>query len=88
MGVRPREIHVKIGELILHGVAPADAAAVGDAAERELTRLFSEGGVPDGVAGGLVVGHVDAGMLDRGLEMGKPSMGSQIARAVYSGMSR
>lgn len=56
MAVTPRRIEIHIEELVLHGVAPADRRAVGDALQRELETLVARHGVaallsrPDGSA--------------------------------------
>ena len=42
----PMNIELEIDELVLHGVAPTDRVAVGEAVQHELTRLLTERGVP------------------------------------------
>lgn len=82
-------VELHIGELVLHGVSPRDGEAVADAFTRELTRLFSEQGVPDS----FVSMTGDAASLDAGVLDGKPGLapdllGAQAAQAVYAGLGR
>jgi hypothetical protein len=88
MGVRPREIHVKIGELILHGVTPEAALGIGETAERELSRLLAEQGVPTRLVRSGTLDRVDAGAFARGATASPTEIGGDIARAVYGGISR
>jgi len=43
-----RRVEVRVGRLVLHGVAPGDRRAVGEAVERELARIAGEGGFAPG----------------------------------------
>jgi hypothetical protein len=53
-GTKPIDdgLDLSIEELVLHGFRPGDRYAIADAVERELTRLFTEQGVPPGLAEG------------------------------------
>ena len=81
MGVR---VVVDVGELVLHGFPPADRYAVGDAVRAELTRLVTDGGVPDAWAGGTA--RLDAGQVQVGAT--PDATGAAVARAVYGGGAR
>jgi hypothetical protein len=43
-----RRVELRIDDLVLEGVAPAEARDVGEALERELGRLVRERGAPQG----------------------------------------
>jgi hypothetical protein len=88
MGLKPRAIEVRIEELILHGVSPADALRVGAATEHELSRLLAEHGLPDSLAGGADLDAGDAGAFTRRSPATPGSIGGEIARAVYGGLDR
>ena len=45
MALGPGRIEIHIDELVLHGVAPGEQRAVGDAFQRELTALVTRHGV-------------------------------------------
>ena len=46
MGSVKKRVEVHIGELVLHGLAPAQRRAVREAVEREVARRVASGGVP------------------------------------------
>lgn len=83
----PREIKVRIDELVLHGFSPADRLRIGAALERELARLLVERGLPEGLAGGAEVQAVDAGSFVRGPLITPSLIGAEVAQAVYGGLS-
>ncbi|NBD08995.1 hypothetical protein [Corallococcus silvisoli] len=82
----PRNISLHIDELVLHGVPAAHREQVGEAVRQELTRLFSERGLPSGLSGD--VPRLDAGALR--VTSGAPpaALGVQVAQAVYSGLGQ
>jgi len=75
-------------ELVLHGLAPGDRHRIGEALQRELTRLFTEQGLPGRLARGGTVARLDGGELT--LTPGTPAevVGVQVAQAVYRGLRR
>ncbi len=89
----PRRLDLHIEELVLDGVA-ADAAEIGPAVERELTRLVAERGfpgtetnaaVPPSLARDVSVARVDGGTVD--LDSGSGTgLGARIADAVYGSL--
>jgi hypothetical protein len=86
--VKPRAIEVRIGELVLDGIALADAQRVGGAVERELSRLLAEGGVPGHLLNGKSPEVIDAGAFERPPSGTPPAIGGALARAVYGGLER
>jgi hypothetical protein len=87
VGVNPREIEVRIDELVLHGVAFADRYAVADAVQHELAQLLAERGLPQRLTGGAETEAIDAGSFVRGPLATPVSIGGDVARAVYGGLS-
>lgn len=79
-------LHVHIGELVLHGFAPGDRARIGEAVRVELGRLFRESGVPPALAEGGAADRLAAGSFDTGATARPESTGGQIAAAVYRGL--
>ncbi len=75
-----RRVELRIDELVLAGVRPADAQDVGEAIERELARLVRDRGVP---------GHGGALELTAPAEIerrpGEPpvALGARLAGAIY-----
>jgi len=86
MGMSPHAIEIRIDELILHGVAPADRLRIGAALEAELGRLLVERGAPAWFASGGEVEAIDAGAFARGPEAGPAAIGHLAARTVYGGL--
>jgi hypothetical protein len=86
MGVKPREVDVRIGKLILHGVSPADALGVGEATKRELARLLSERDLADGLAGGLAIELLDGGDCRPPVSITPGTLGGEIAGAICGGI--
>lgn len=79
---------LRIEELVLHGFAPRDRYLIRDAAERELTRLFTERGVPRQMTAKASVARLAAGTIN--LEAGSKAqtVGAEIAGALYGGRRR
>ncbi|MCC6729957.1 MAG: hypothetical protein IT208_11530 [Chthonomonadales bacterium] len=80
MDVTPADVHLAIGRLVLHGVAPADAARLGAAMERELQRLLETRGLPSGLARGA---SLDEGEVCVPAGAGPEEAGRAAAGAVY-----
>ena len=85
--IRP-SVDFHIDELVLHGFASTDRHAIAEAVERELTRLFTEQGIP----AGLTSGTEPAPTSDEVFEM-KPganaqAIGIELAKALYGGFGR
>jgi hypothetical protein len=88
MGMSPREIQVHIEELVLHGFSAADAPGIGAAVERELARLFAQGGVPASLSGGAARDTIDAGTFEGSPERPASDMGAKVAQSVYGGLGK
>jgi len=84
----PRSIDLNIDELVLNGFAIADRYAIGNAFERELSRLFTEQGIPQALSENFEIGDIQGSALalERGLDA--ETIGSELARSVYRGLTR
>ena len=79
--MNPREIEVRIDELVLHGFAPEARWRLADALQGELHRLISEHGVP--AAWQISPERLDAGRVAATPKTNPQTAGEQIARAVH-----
>lgn len=81
------ELHIE--EVVLHGFRPHDRSKIGDALERELTRLLSE---PDALAAlavsreGSERPRIDAGPVSLSHDLPAAAVGQHLARAIYGGL--
>jgi hypothetical protein len=82
----PIELH--IDELVVNGFAPADRYAISDAVERELTRLLGEQGVPSSLRVEGATDEIKAAAFNATPNAKPPTIGRQIAEAVYQGFSQ
>jgi hypothetical protein len=86
--MKPPRIELHIEELVLHGFAPGQRHAIGDAVQHELTRLLAQQGLDlSGLASGERA-HVDAGDIRVAQESRAQSVGAQVAQAVHRGVTR
>ena len=86
--MKPARIELHIEELVLHGFAPGDRHAIGDAVERELTRLFAEQGLASSAMASGERAHVNAGEFHVAPASKAPAVGAQVAKAVHGGLTR
>ena len=80
------ELHIE--ELVLHGFAPGDRHRIGEAVERELTRLLTEHGTPPGLAEAREIERLDGGTIQLTAASKPEATGDQVARAVFGGLRR
>ncbi|HEU4882974.1 MAG TPA: hypothetical protein VFT45_12025 [Longimicrobium sp.] len=84
LGMSERPMRLNLDRLVVHGMPPAHAKALGPLVQRELQRLVAEGGVPAHLANG---GRVPALPGLRAAPGAPPHMvAAQVARAVYGAM--
>jgi len=83
-----KSIEVFIDELILHGFAASDRHRIKAAVERELGRLFSEQGAPSALAQTGEIATLDGGTVEVAPGSHVEAVGTQVARALYGGLSR
>jgi hypothetical protein len=78
------ELHIE--ELVLHGFPPD--YRIGGAVEHELSRLFTERGVPPSLTRGGDIPRLDAGAFEMNPELGAHATGARVAHSLYEGMNR
>jgi hypothetical protein len=83
-----RSVDLQINELILHGFSVADRHTIGEAVERELTRLLTEQGVPPTLLHENETAELDGGLLDADPTSNPDAIGAGVARAIYGGLRR
>jgi hypothetical protein len=79
-------IEIHIDALVLHDFAPADRWRIGQAIERELTRLFAERGFPPRLSMGGELARIDGGAFHVAAGTALEGLGIQVAQAVYGGL--
>ena len=81
-----QSVELNIEELVLHGFDPANRYAIGDALERELTRLSSE--QPITATEDIEISQLNGGAIDMGTGASAEATGIQLARAIYGGLGK
>jgi hypothetical protein len=79
-------VEIEIGELVLEGFSPFERYRIGEAVERELTRLLVEQGVAPNLRRGGEIENLDAGVFQLQANAQVGFTGVQIAQAVYSSL--
>jgi hypothetical protein len=80
-------VEINIEQLILHGFSPGDRHGIAQALQQELRRLCAEQGVPASLATASSVHRLDAGGFRMASGAKAETVGKQVARSVYRGMS-
>ncbi|HJW38674.1 MAG TPA: hypothetical protein VJ420_08665 [Candidatus Udaeobacter sp.] len=78
-------VELHIGELVLHDFAPGDRHVIGDAVERELSRLLSRQGIPSSLRSKNATDDIKGATFNVAHSAKPPVIGRQIAQAVYKG---
>ena len=81
-------LQLHIEELILHGFTNVDRQRIGAAVEQELTRLFTERGIPATIVSGGAVARLDGGSFAVTADAKPQQIGAQVARAIYKGLAQ
>jgi hypothetical protein len=81
------DIELNIEELVLHGFLPGDRRHIAFAVEQELSRLFTEQGLPPALAAGTAVPSMDGGAFHMPQGTKPAAAGQQIAQSVYNGFN-
>ena len=72
---------------MLFGFAPGDRYRTGEAVERELQRLLAEQGAAQLPSDNVELARIDAGQFNMSENAKSETIGSQVAQAIYSGMT-
>ena len=78
-------VQLQIGELVLHGFAPAERYRIAAAVEAELSRLIAENGPPSGWEHTRVISELHTPMFQTEWARGPREWGRRIAQALYEG---
>jgi hypothetical protein len=80
-------VELRIEELVLRGFVPGQRHRIGEVIESELSRLFTEKGVPPSLGRGGVISHLDGGALSVAPGTSAEEVGTWAAQALYRGMT-
>lgn len=86
--MRPGNIELHIEELMLHGFEAGDHQNIGEALERELSRLFTEHGAPQSLNRNEKIECLDGGAFEAKRGSKSEAIGAKVAKAVYGGLSK
>lgn len=78
------ELHIE--ELILHGFPASDRHIISTAMQHELSRLFTEQGVPRSLSQGGTINQIDGGSFEMATGTRADAIGTQIAQSIYGGL--
>lgn len=78
-------LQLHIEELILHGFAARDRDRISAAIQQELTRLFTEQGIPPTLAQGGQIAQLNGGTFNVTAGTRPDIVGTQIAQSIYGG---
>lgn len=84
----PYNIELHIEELVLHGFSSADRHAIGEAVQRELTRLLTEQGIHPALGKGYETARVNGGSFSMQQGAKANTIGEQVAQSVYGGLGK
>ena len=86
--MKPAALHLHIGELVLNGFEPRLRRRISDAFTSELTRLFTERGVPAGLQRGGGAERLELKPVVIAPRMRPDQVGHRLAAAIYEGFAR
>jgi hypothetical protein len=81
-------VELHIDELVLHGFAPNDRYAIGDAVACELAHVLNEQGVPTSLRSENATDETKGKTFNATHEARPPTIGQQIATAIYQGLGK
>jgi hypothetical protein len=82
------KVEIYIEELVLQGFSPKDRYQIAEAMERELGRLLAERSLPPPLIHGGEVERLDGGSFEIAPSSKAEAIGTQVAQAVYRGLSQ
>jgi hypothetical protein len=83
----PYNLNLHIDQLVLHGFAAGDRHSISAAIQQELTRLFTEQGVPRSLTQTSDLPQLNGGEIQITPRMQPSAIGVQIAQSLYGGFS-
>ena len=91
MGVKPvgmKDVELHIEELVLHGFSPGSRQQIGDAVQRELTRLIAEQGLAGLEGASVEIERINGGKFQVGQGATPQSLGAQVANTIHRQFAR
>jgi len=85
---RAPSVELHIDELVLHGFEPAHRYQIGDAVQRELTRLFAEHGAPADFSEDVEFERLNGGSINLTPDVNPETAGIELARVIFGGLGR
>lgn len=83
-----QKVELYIEELVLEGFKPGDEQRIGEAVEKELTRLLEMRGVPGSFRSDREMESINVGSFEVAPGARAERVGTQVAGAVYGGLRR
>jgi hypothetical protein len=83
----PAALELHIEAVVLHGFPPSYRFRIGDALERELSRLIAQQGLAGLVAVPMAVEHLDAGAFKVPPNARPHAIGAQLAHSLHQRLS-
>ena len=81
-------IELYIEELVLHGFSPHHRYDIAAAVEAELTRLFTEQGIPASLKTKITASTLNAGTFNMAKESKGETIGNKVAGSVYKSLGK
>jgi hypothetical protein len=79
------ELHIE--ELMLEGVSPYQAAAIGEIVQQELAYLFEQKGIPHGLKSEAQIHNLSIPQLEVSGNASVGALGKSIANNLYQGLA-
>lgn len=83
-----QNIELHIEELVLHGFSPHQRYDIAGAVETELTRLFTEQGIPSSLKTNMNAPSLNAGTFNMAKESRGKTIGNNVAGSVYKSLGK
>ena len=83
-----QNIEINIEELKLYGFSHVDRFRIGQALQIELTRLITENGISQSLSRGGEIAHLGGGSFNVNPNSKPHAIGAQVAKSVYSRLSK
>lgn len=77
-----------IDEMVLHGFPAVDQYRIGDAVQRELTRLLTEAGSTESVTRSAFHPSIEAGSIQIDAGLSAEAIGIKIAQSLHKGIRK
>lgn len=84
--MKPARVELIIDELVLHGFAPGDRHAIGDAVQSQLQALLAE--QPIAPSSNMAIDRLQLQQATVAPGTKSQGIGSEIGRAIYGGLPR